>query len=174
MVLRMASCAHDAVSEVPSARWDVRDALPAVDEPIASRMRHGAFVWACELIDNVAFGISAAESAAMDPQQRLLLEHGYSALHNAALDRPRLAAAWRVSSLVSRLQTWSTCWCPQVQAVALRVAFTLQQAQASRLRGRLCMCWGCMGHASHMTQPAPHHWSLATRGCVDSNAMSAH
>ena len=49
-------------------------ALPALPEPIASRVRHGGFVRGAELADYGAFAFSRVETAAMDPCQRLLLE----------------------------------------------------------------------------------------------------
>ena len=85
----MATAGLDTVTEVPTARWDVA-AQPELPEPIASRVRHGGFLLECSLVDNAAFGVSPAEAASMDPQQRLLLERGYSALHEAGLDRSGL------------------------------------------------------------------------------------
>ena len=88
----MLTCGRSLVGEVPPARWDLY-AQPVQPEPIASRVRHGGFLYGAELVDNVAFGVSPAEAAAMDPQQRLLLECGYAALHTAALDRSALSGS---------------------------------------------------------------------------------
>ena len=77
---------------MPAARWDVH-LQAGLPEPIASRVRHGGFVHAAELVDNAAFGVSPAEASAMDPQQRLLLERGYEALHAARLDRAALGGS---------------------------------------------------------------------------------
>ena len=85
----MARVGKDGVSEVPLARWDV-GAQPPLPEPIASRVRHGGFLFECSMVDNAAFGVSPAEAASMDPQQRLLMERGYAALHDAGFDRTSL------------------------------------------------------------------------------------
>merc|ERR1711965_936599 len=88
----MVGCGHDAVMQVPAARWDVHTP-PALPAPIASRVRHTGFVRGAELADNAAFAISPAETAAMDPCQRLVLECGYVALHDAPLDRTALGGS---------------------------------------------------------------------------------
>ena len=88
----MARVGKDGVSEVPLARWDV-GAQPPLPEPIASRVRHGGFLFECSMVDNAAFGVSPAEAASMDPQQRLLLEKGYAALHDACIDRNALSGS---------------------------------------------------------------------------------
>ena len=88
LVRNMVNGGRDACSEVPLARWDV-GAQPVLPEPIASRVRHGGFLLECSLVDNTAFGVSPAEAASMDPQQRLLMEHGYTALHEAGLERKK-------------------------------------------------------------------------------------
>ena len=79
----------DAIGQVPATRWDVRGGL-GLAEPIASRVRHGGFVRGAELADSARFAVSPAEAAATDPRQRLLLEIGYSALHDAEMDRKTL------------------------------------------------------------------------------------
>ena len=89
MASRLVVCSHDAIIEVPLARWDVNDRSD-LSEPAASRVRHYGLVRNAELVDNAAFAVSPAETLAMDPQQRLLLEHCYAALHNAALAREQL------------------------------------------------------------------------------------
>ena len=88
--LRAFACGADMVSEVPSARWDVRF-QPALCEPIASRVRHLGFVHGAELVDAAAFALSSSEAVAMDPCQRLLLEHGYAAMYHAAICRASLS-----------------------------------------------------------------------------------
>jgi hypothetical protein len=77
------ACGGDTIVQVPTARWRVRAETSTPSEPVASRVRHGAFMRGAELADNAWFGISVAESSAMDPCQRLLLERGYAALHDA-------------------------------------------------------------------------------------------
>lgn len=74
----------DAVSEVPSSRWDV-DAFydPNVGVSGKSYTRQGAFLDGVDQFDAPFFGISPREAANMDPQQRLFLEVGWEALENA-------------------------------------------------------------------------------------------
>jgi acyl transferase domain-containing protein len=81
--LRILSAGGDAVSRVPSQRWQ-----PTPNSPSAAL--HGGFVVGAQAFDNAAFGISAAEAAAMDPQQRLLLELGYASLHATGQRRANL------------------------------------------------------------------------------------
>ncbi len=81
----------DAITEVPSDRWDV-DAFHA-DEPAAGKVttRFGGFLDNVELFDPAFFGISPREAARMDPQQRLLLEVSWEALENAFIPPHTLA-----------------------------------------------------------------------------------
>ncbi|WKZ47158.1 MAG: amino acid adenylation domain-containing protein [Anaerolineales bacterium] len=81
----------DAVTEVPSERWDV-DQFHA-DEPAAGKVttRFGAFLDNVDLFDPAFFGISPREAARMDPQQRLLLEVSWEALENAFIPPTSLA-----------------------------------------------------------------------------------
>ena len=83
---------HNAVAQVPAVRWDVR-AQPIPPEPIASRMRHAAFVRNAEYVDHPFFAVSTAEAAAIDPCQRLVLEVGYAALWHASLKRALLSGS---------------------------------------------------------------------------------
>ncbi|MGA1354388.1 MAG: KR domain-containing protein, partial [Candidatus Limnocylindrus sp.] len=69
---QVAACGFNAISEVPSARWELGSGSVPLG-PLTSRVRHGGFVWGIELADHAAFSISRAEAAAMDPCQRLLL-----------------------------------------------------------------------------------------------------
>jgi len=88
----MVACGHDAIAQVPAARWDV-SAQPCLSEPVASRVRHGGFVHGAQLADNAVFALSAAEAAAMDPCQRLMLERGYAALHGTSVARTALSGS---------------------------------------------------------------------------------
>jgi NADPH:quinone reductase-like Zn-dependent oxidoreductase/3-oxoacyl-(acyl-carrier-protein) synthase len=81
-------CGHNAVIQVPTARWDV-SVQPPFSET-ASRVRHASFVRGAELVDNAVFAVSPAEVAAMDPCQRLVLEFGYAALSDASINRASL------------------------------------------------------------------------------------
>ncbi|MFL7868534.1 MAG: AMP-binding protein, partial [Anaerolineales bacterium] len=83
----------DAVSEVPSERWDV-DALHSSDPAPGKVMtRWGAFLEDVDLFDPHFFGISPREAARMDPQQRLLLEVSWEALENAFIPPHSLAGS---------------------------------------------------------------------------------
>jgi acyl transferase domain-containing protein/acyl carrier protein len=74
----------DAVSKVPSDRWDVEafyDARPAVQGKMNTQF--GGFLEQVDLFDPYFFGISPREAIHMDPQQRLLLEVSWEALEYA-------------------------------------------------------------------------------------------
>jgi amino acid adenylation domain-containing protein/thioester reductase-like protein len=81
----------DAITEVPSDRWDV-DAFHA-DEPARGKIltRFGGFLDNVDLFDPAFFGISPREAARMDPQQRLLLEVSWEAMENAFIPPTTLA-----------------------------------------------------------------------------------
>ena len=74
----------DAVSEVPSSRWDAQaiyDPNPAA--PNKTNTRWGGFLDQVDQFDPQFFGIAPREVATMDPQQRLLLEVTWEALEDA-------------------------------------------------------------------------------------------
>ncbi len=83
----------DAVSEIPSDRWNVDayyDANP--DAPGKSSVRLGAFIQQpVDQFDPQFFGISPREAVSMDPQQRLLLEVTWEALEHAGISADKLS-----------------------------------------------------------------------------------
>lgn len=85
----------DAISEVPSDRWDV-DAFYDVDMDAESKMytRHGGFLSArVDTFDARFFGLTPREVTGLDPQQRLLLEVSWEALENAGEVPDKLAGS---------------------------------------------------------------------------------
>ncbi|MGH2509189.1 MAG: type I polyketide synthase [Ktedonobacteraceae bacterium] len=84
----------DAVTEVPSERWDLKRYYhPDPAQPGKMYARHGAFLDQVDQFDAAFFGISAVEASRMDPQQRLLLEVSWEALEDAGLPLQQLTGS---------------------------------------------------------------------------------
>lgn len=74
----------DAVTEVPSSRWDVFEYFdPDPNAPGKSYTKWGGFIDNVDMFDAAFFGITPREATALDPQQRLLLEMAWLALEDA-------------------------------------------------------------------------------------------
>ena len=83
----------DAISEVPSDRWDVDTFHSENPDPGKITTRFGGFLSDVDLFDPQFFGISPREATRMDPQQRLLLEVSWEALENAFIPPHSLAGS---------------------------------------------------------------------------------
>lgn len=76
----------DAVTEVPSERWDASAIYsPDRSAPGKSVSRWGGFLENVDRFDPAFFHISPREAADMDPQQRLALELSWEALEDAGI-----------------------------------------------------------------------------------------
>ncbi len=81
----------DAISEVPSNRWDLGELYDAnVGEAGKMNTRWGGFLKSVDGFDADYFGISPREARKMDPQQRMILEVAREALDDAGWPQRRL------------------------------------------------------------------------------------
>lgn len=84
----------DAISEVPSERWDIDTFYePQSATPGKMNTRWGSFLEEVDQFDPDFFGISSSEAEHMDPQQRLILEVAWEALENAGIIPETLAGS---------------------------------------------------------------------------------
>jgi acyl transferase domain-containing protein/NADPH:quinone reductase-like Zn-dependent oxidoreductase/acyl carrier protein len=84
----------DAVTEIPSDRWDVEEWYdPDPDAPGKIYCRYGSFIEDEKMFDAQFFRIAPREANLMDPQQRLLLETGWEALENAGIAADRISGS---------------------------------------------------------------------------------
>src|SRR6516165_5936192 len=81
---------RDAVSEVPSGRWQSLASNHAAFDKSGSMATPGAFLAQIDGFDAEFFGISPREATWLDPQHRLLLEVTWEALENSGYAPDRL------------------------------------------------------------------------------------
>ena len=94
---QMLQAGVDAISKVPSDRWNT-NASTDEDDDVAVMMakasaQWGGFLEQVDTFDASFFGIAPREVIYMDPQQRLLLEVAWEALENAGQGVDRLAGS---------------------------------------------------------------------------------
>jgi acyl transferase domain-containing protein/acyl carrier protein/2-polyprenyl-3-methyl-5-hydroxy-6-metoxy-1,4-benzoquinol methylase len=81
----------DAITEVPSSRWNVEEYYdPDPEAPGKTYTRSAGFLEQVDEFEPQFFGISPREAISIDPQQRLLLEVTWEALENAGLAPEKL------------------------------------------------------------------------------------
>ena len=73
----------DAITEVPSGRWDGNVFSYLNQDPESSALKWGGFLQTVDRFDSNFFEISTREAKSMDPQQRIVLETVWEALEDA-------------------------------------------------------------------------------------------
>ncbi|MGF2944801.1 beta-ketoacyl synthase N-terminal-like domain-containing protein, partial [Mycobacterium sp. Lab-001] len=83
---------RDAISEVPSDRWDVEEFYdPDPDAPGKIVTRRAGFIEDVTGFDAPFFGLSNRETMLIDPQHRLLLETAWQAVEHSGTAPSSLA-----------------------------------------------------------------------------------
>ncbi|WP_446223454.1 type I polyketide synthase [Nocardia sp. IBHARD005] len=90
---------RDAISQVPSSRWNADDFHDPAGAPGTINTRSGGFIDDADAFDHEFFGITSHEAESMDPQQRLLLQATWRAFEDATLD-PRAQSGSRTGVYV--------------------------------------------------------------------------
>lgn len=81
----------DAISQVPSERWNIDEYYDPEPKARKMRTRWGGFLEDIDQFDAQFFGISPREAEQMDPQQRVLLEVCWEALEDAGLPMEKIS-----------------------------------------------------------------------------------
>ncbi|MFF3914241.1 SDR family NAD(P)-dependent oxidoreductase [Streptomyces sp. NPDC001852] len=83
---RLLAAGADAISEVPTGRWDTQGLYDPDPEATGKAYTlRGGFLDGIDRFDAAFFGISPREADAMDPQQRLLLQTSWEAIERAGI-----------------------------------------------------------------------------------------
>ncbi|MBU6398819.1 MAG: SDR family NAD(P)-dependent oxidoreductase [Verrucomicrobia bacterium] len=129
---------HDAVREIPKARWDVTPHFdPDRKKTGTTYCKWGGALEGVDQFDAAFFSISGREAEVMDPQQRLFLEACWHALEDAGYTAARMAqsrcgvfvgaaasdyATILAESGIARVQAF---WGNAVAVIASRIAYFL-------------------------------------------------
>jgi acyl transferase domain-containing protein/acyl-CoA synthetase (AMP-forming)/AMP-acid ligase II/acyl carrier protein/GNAT superfamily N-acetyltransferase len=85
---------RDAITPVPSERWDIETYFSAdSSQPAKTIARWGGFLKNLDAFDPLFFGISPREAYHLDPRQRLVLETAWEALEDAGIPPDSLAGS---------------------------------------------------------------------------------
>ncbi|MEU0839646.1 type I polyketide synthase [Streptomyces sp. NPDC005962] len=128
----------DAVTPVPSGRWDRR-----TGQDVTVAAERGGFLGQVDGFDADFFGVSPREAAAMDPQQRLALELGWEALEDAGTAPDRLAGG-RAGVFVGAISDDYAAMVRQQSADAV-THHTLTGSHRSMIANRLSYLLGTRG-----------------------------
>jgi acyl transferase domain-containing protein/SAM-dependent methyltransferase len=137
---------RDAITEIPSDRWDV-DGLYDVDPEAPGRIstRRGGFLRDVDKFDAAFFGISRREAISMDPQQRLLLETTWEALEHAGIAAKDIAGSQ--TGLFFGLSTADYCQLLLREGYELIDPYTATGGCHSIAAGRVAYVLGTQGPA---------------------------
>ncbi|MBL4794997.1 MAG: polyketide synthase [Pseudomonadales bacterium] len=83
---------RDALSDLPSGRWDSRFNSDVLDEIGTLYCQRGGYISEVDCFDAAFFDISPREARHIDPQQRLLLEQTWHVMENAGLSLDAIQA----------------------------------------------------------------------------------